>query len=116
MEFKLFCVILEGDHITSPFAVSIERDDTVDDLKGNIKQLQHLDAYVNTNLELWRLEPPIPNDDETGVHVDSSVLNANGIKMHEISEIKNVFPERPPMRHLHIYMKKLRGKCISAWP
>lgn len=114
MSFKLFCVVVEGDIISPPFSVSIPGTNVVDELKDAIKmKIKRLNIYDNTDLELWRLEPYIPNDNVEGLQLSLSMLNEKGKRMQELSMVKNIFGKKsPPAGHLHLYMKTSKGKWV----
>ena len=114
MSFKLFCVVIEGDIISSPFSVSIPGTNVVDELKDAIKmKIKQLNIYDNTDLELWRLEPYIPNNNVEGFQLSLSMLNEKGKKMQELSMIKNIFGKKsPPAGYLHLYVKTSKGKWV----
>ena len=114
MSFKLFCVVIEGSIISSHFSVAIPGSNVVDELKDAIKmKINWLNIYDNTDLELWRLEPYIPNDNLEGLQLSLLMLNEKGKKMQELSMIKNIFGKKsPPTDHLHLYMKTSKGKWV----
>ena len=95
--YKLFCVI---ENVSGPFSADVTADETIDDLKGRIKDknaniLQDVDA---TQLKLWRVE--IPDDQE----IDFSSL-APEDELKPTWDISDYWKNVPLKKHFHVLVK-----------
>ena len=95
--YKLYCEI---ENVSGPFSVDVTADETIDDLKGRIKDknaniLQDVDA---TQLKLWRVE--IPDDQE----IDFSSL-APEDELKPTWRINRYWEATPSEGHFHVYVK-----------
>ena len=100
--YKLFCEI---ENVSGPFSVDVTADETIDDLKGRIKDknaniLQDVDA---TQLKLWRVE--IPDDQD----IDFSSL-APEDELKPTRRINRYWEATPPEEHVHVLVKPPAGK------
>lgn len=96
---RLFCLVYSFP-ITQPFAVTIDDDQTVSDLKKLIKEERRpeFDAYAADRLTLWKWNKP--TDKIEGL-THSNVLDAR-------DTIGDVFLDEPPYKkRTHIIINAL---------
>ena len=101
-EYKLFCSI-EGT--STDFSVTIDANETIDDLKKRIKyeNAPDLNDINPAKLKLWKVE--IPDDQE----IDFSSL-APEDELKPTRRINRYWEATPPEEHVHVLVKPPAGK------
>ncbi|KAH9149334.1 hypothetical protein AeRB84_007572, partial [Aphanomyces euteiches] len=83
---KLFCLVV--GHEESPFSVNIAADETVDDLKKLIKEVNMYQFPAN-KLQLYRAVKGLSRDEAKAVRLDADGNIPGCIKMDELLIIQN---------------------------
>ena len=101
-EYKLFCSI-EGT--STDFSVTIDANETIDDLKELIKNKNAPDLNdINpAKLKLWKVDTP---DDQ---EIDFSSL-APEDELKPTWSVGDYWQTKPPMKHIHVLIRVQAGK------
>ena len=111
---KLFCLIYPNpNHTRQPFPVTINTDETVDDLKKAIKleNAPRLDDIAAHELTLYKVS--IPDDDNLLQTLSDMMLNVGDgcvTKLRATTRLSKVFPDGVEDEHVHILAQK-PGTC-----